>query len=73
MDIWESSGGMADDTAFFVYDKQSNKFCYKEVEDIQNMMDWSSTVLVKADVWRDYEFSPMTNTTMAVLLLVNMS
>ena len=47
-----SSQGMADDTAFFVYDKQSNKFCYKEKEDIQSMMDWSSTVLVKADVWR---------------------
>ena len=27
-------------------------FHYKDIDDIKNMMDWSSTVLVKADVWR---------------------
>lgn len=48
-----SSTGWSDDTWHFVYDKQSDKFHYKDIDDIKNMMDWSSTVLVKAEVLRD--------------------
>lgn len=43
-------GHMANDTIHFVYDNQTGKFYEKDVDDVDKMLDWSSTVLVKAEV-----------------------